>query len=115
MHHGTSRPQVNGNLRYPRSVQLVIATPSFVLWSLLSCLALIWYLGAAISAISGSLVVGDWRIPYLIVIFLLVLVCSFGTARTLWLAYLGRSPLWWHVCSFGLGILLLGLIGIVGD
>jgi hypothetical protein len=115
MQHESSRPQLNENFRYPRSVQLAIATPSFVLWLLLSCLALIWCLSAAISAISGRLVIGDWRIPYLILIFLFVLVCSLATARTLWLAYLGRSPLWWHVCSFGLGIVLLGLIGIVGD
>ena len=45
----------------------------------------------------------------------LVLVCAVATARTLWRAYQGRSLLWWHACTFGVGIVFLGLIGIVGD
>jgi hypothetical protein len=51
----------------------------------------------------------------LMVMLMFVLVCSEVTARTLWRAYQGRSLLWWHACSFGLGIVLLGLIGFVGD
>ena len=100
----------------PRRVQLAAAVPAFLLWVLLTGIALIWYAGVAISAISGSLAAtNDWRFPYLVFMLLLVLVWSGATGRTLWRAYQGRSFLWWHACSYGLGMVLLGLIGIVGD
>jgi hypothetical protein len=78
-------------------------------------MALLWYVGVAISAILGRLATGDSRFPYLMVMLLLVLVCSGATAGTLWRAYQGRSRLWWHASTFGFGIVVLGLIGIVGD
>jgi hypothetical protein len=100
---------------WPRRVQLAVAAPSLLLWTFLSSLAIFWYSSLAISAMSGTLATGDWRFSYLIVTLLIVLACSSVTARTLWLAYRGRSCLWWHACSFGVGIVLRGLIGIVGD
>lgn len=101
---------------HPRRVQLAVAVPSLLLWTLLSGMALLWYVGVAFSAISGGLAAtSDWRFPYLMVMLLLVLACSGVTARTLWRAYQGRSLLWWHACSFGLGIVFLGLLGLVGD
>ena len=112
----TLHPQVNIDSFWPRRIQLAAAVPSLLLWALLSGIALVWYVGMAISAIAGRLATtSDWRFPYLMVMLLLVLVCSGATARTLWRAYQGRSLLWWHACSFGLGIVFLGLIGIVGD
>ena len=112
----TWKPQVSVDSFWPRQVQLAVAVPSLLLWTLLSGMALLWYVGVAISAISGRLAAtDDWRFPYLMVMLLLVLVCSGATARTLWRAYQGRSLLWWHACSFGLGIVFLVLLGIVGD
>ncbi len=112
----TSNPQANVDSFWPRQVQLAVAVPSLLLWTLLSGMALLWYVGVAMSAILGRLATGgDWRFPYLMVMLLLVLVCSGVTARTLWRAYQGRSHLWWHACTFGFGIVFLGLIGIVGD
>jgi hypothetical protein len=112
----TLHPQVNIGSFWPRQVQLAAAIPSLLLWTLLSAIALLWYVGVAINTISGGLTAtGDGRFTYLMVMLLLVLVCSGVTARTLLRAYQGRSLLWWHACSFGLGILFLGLIGVVGD
>jgi hypothetical protein len=105
----------NREFLWPRPIQLAMAAPSFLLWTLLSSFALLWYAGLAISAMLGRLGDTDWRLPYLIVMLLVVLVSSGAIAKTLWLAYRGRSHLWWHACSFGLGIVLLGLIAIVGD
>jgi hypothetical protein len=108
----TLNPQVNIDSFWPRRIQLAAAVPSLLLWALLSGIALLWCVGVAISAISGRLATsGDWRLTYLIGILLLVLVCSGVTARTLWHAYQGRSLLWWHACTFGLGVFFLGLIG----
>ena len=112
----TLNHQVNIDSFWPRRVQLTAAVPSLLLWILLSGIALLWCVGVAISAISGRLATsGDWRFSYLMVMLLLVLVCSGATARTLWRAYQGRSLLWWHACTFGLGVVFLGLLGIVGD
>jgi hypothetical protein len=108
-------PRVHGNTLWPRPVQLAVAAPSFLLWTSLASLAVLWYVGSATSAISGRLATGDWRIPYLMFVLLVVLAGAGATARTLWLACRGRSRLWWHACSFGSGIVLLGLLGIVGD
>jgi hypothetical protein len=110
------KPYVNTISFWPRRVQLVAAVPSLLLWALFLGITLIWCGGVAISAISGRLAATDnWRFIFLMVMLLFVLICSEVTARTLWRAYQGRSLLWWHACSFGLGIVLLGLIGIVGD
>ena len=112
----TLNPQVNVDSFRLRRVQLAVAVPSLLLWTFLSVKAILWYAGVAISAISGRLATsGDWRFPFLMVVLLLVLVSAGATARTLWRAYQGRSLLWWHACTFGLGIVFLGLIGIVGD
>lgn len=105
----------NVNLFLSRRVQLVAAVPSLLLWVLLSAMSLLWYGGVAFSAISGTLRTGDWRFPYLMILLPFVLVCAGGTARTLRRAYQGRSLLWWHGCSLGLGVVFLILIGIVGD
>jgi len=100
---------------HSRSLQIAAATPSFLLWSMLTAIALVWYLGTVVSAISGTLVVGDWRFPYLCVMVSLVLVFAPITVRTLWRAFKGRSFLWWHGVTFLLGIAFLGLLGTVGD
>ena len=100
---------------WPRRVQLAVAAPSLLLWILLSSLAIVWVVSIAFSAMSGTLVTGDRRFPYFIVILLLVFLYSSVTTLTLRLAYLGHSRLWWHACSFGVGIVLLGLIGVMGD
>ena len=109
-------PQANMDSFWPRRIQLAAAVPSLLVWVLLSGISLLWYAGVAISLISGRLAAtDDWRFPYLMIMSLLVLVCTVVMARTLWRACQGRSLLWWHAFSFGLGIVLLGLIGIVGD
>ena len=116
MKEETLHPQVSGDPFWSRQVQPAAAIPSLLVWALLFGLALLWYVGLAINAISGRLVAtGDWRFTYLLVMLLLVIVCSGATARTQWLAYQGHSLLWWHACSFALGIVFLSLIGIVGD
>ena len=112
----TLNPQVNVGSFWPRRVQLAGAVPSLLLWTWLSFKALVWYVGVAISAISDRLTTThDWRFSYLMAMLLLLLVCFGVTARILWRAYQGSSRLWWHACTFGLGIVFLGLIGIVGD
>jgi hypothetical protein len=109
-------PRFNVGSFWPRRVQLTAAVPSLLLWALLLGITLIWCGGVAVSAISGKLAATDnWRFVYMVVMLMFVLVCSEVTARTLWRAWQGRSLLWWHACSFGLGIVLLGLVGIVGD
>ena len=109
-------PKASADLFWPRRVQLAAAVPSFLLWSLLSGIALVWYVGVAIGAMSGRLAAtSDWRFPYLMFMLLLVFVGSGATVRTQWRACQGRSHLWWHICSFAVGILFFGLIGIVGD
>ena len=110
-------PEAKHNDRFwPRRFQLAVAAPSFILWSLLTGIALLWYAGAGFKIISGTLdVTSDWRFSYLMLVLLLVLAGSTATARTLWRAYQGNSFLWWHICTFIVGIGFLCLIGIVGD
>ena len=112
----TEQPQTNNGRFWPRGVQLATAVPSFLLWTVLSGIALLWYAGVGFRAISGTLnATSDWRFSYLMVMLLLVLIGSAATARTIWKAYEGRSFLWWHVGTFSLGVVFLCLIGIVGD
>lgn len=112
----TLEPRASVDSFWPRPVQLVAAVPSFLLWSLLTGIAIVWYVGVAISTMSGRLASsGDWRFPYLMIMLLFVFAGAGVTARTQWRAWQGRSHLWWHVCSFVAGIVFLGLIGIVGD
>ena len=113
---GNLGPQVDAASFRPRSIQLAAAGPSLLLWALLSAVTVVWFAGVGITALMGRLATGnDWRFPYLIVMGLLVLVLAGATARTLWRAWQGRSRLWWHASSFGLGIVLFILLGIVGD
>lgn len=101
---------------HSRSLQRALAVPSLLLWALLSGLALVWSAGVVIGALTGRLVAtGDWRFPYLIIVVSLVLVCAGLTARTLWRAYQGQSLLWWHGATFGVGLVFIILLGIVGD
>ena len=105
-----------GTERYhSRGLQIAAAAPSFLLWTMLTAIAVVWYLGTAAGAISGTLVMGDWRFPYLCVMVSLVLIGAPLTVRTLWRAIEGRSFLWWHGVTFLLGVVFLGLLGIVGD
>lgn len=99
----------------PRGLQIVSAMPSMLIWLGLVSIALVWYTGVAIQAISGTLHTGDGRFAYLCFMLFLVLLCACQALRTFRRAVAGRSPLWWHGATLGLGILLLGLIGIVGD
>lgn len=109
-------PKIDSGRYLPRGIQLAVAAPTFLLWSVLSGIALLWYAGMGFGVIFGTLdTTSDWRFSYLMVMLMLVLVGSAATARTLWMACAGRSFLWWHVCTFVLGIVFLCLIGIVGD
>ena len=100
----------------PKTLQIVAAVPSLLVWGFLSVLALIWFGGVTVQFLLGTLTTpSDGRFAYIIVVLLAVLACAWPVARTVWRACQGRSALWWHACTLGLGVLFTVLLGIVGD
>ena len=107
--------QINSTPFFPRWIQLVVAGPSLLLWTFLAGLALFWCAGAGVQAFLGRLPTSDWRTPYLAVMCPLTLACAGVTVFPFRNALRGRSRLWWHAGTFGLGFVLFVLLGIVGD
>jgi hypothetical protein len=110
-----SETQINAALFCPRWIQLAVAGPSLLLWTFLAVRALIWCAGTGVMALLGRLPTNNWQVPYLAVMCLFTLACSGVTAFSLRDAFQGRSRLWWHAGTFGLGLILFVLLGIVGD
>ncbi len=112
----SERPHKDSQVFLPKTLQIVAAVPSLLVWGFLSTLATIWIGAVTVQLLLGTLThPSDGRFAYIIVFLLLVLACAWPVAKTFWRAYHGRSPLWWHACTLGLGVLFTVLLGIVGD
>lgn len=98
-----------------KALQLAVATPPALIWLMLGVISLVWWAALIVSWFVSEVGGAPGLMAYLMIVCTVAIGLAGLEARLFYRAAKGRSTLWPHVAMFFAGVVVIAMLGVVGD